>query len=151
VFDEVKLAKAGKVYDIEANIQTKLPPTECEGREGREGQYSPMVGNTAVEILEVEKKNEKISNKDIKNQETSQEMKDKEVPNPIVEPSQPSQPSHIYRIGETDRFGCNNCKLKGDKWFMQEHSCKGQKSSKIAEAAAANIVGNGVLCNITDE
>jgi hypothetical protein len=31
----------------------------------------------------------------------------------------------IYRIGNTDTFGCMSCKLKGDKWFMQEHSCNG--------------------------
>ena len=28
----------------------------------------------------------------------------------------------IYRIRpHSDIFGCNNCRLTGDKWFMQEH------------------------------
>jgi hypothetical protein len=38
--------------------------------------------------------------------------------------------SSIYRIGSTDQFGCNGCKLKGDRWFMKEHSCNGNRNSK---------------------
>ena len=34
----------------------------------------------------------------------------------------------IYRIRpHSDIFGCNNCKLKGDKWEMQEHRCRGSR------------------------
>lgn len=34
--------------------------------------------------------------------------------------------------------------IKGDKWFMQEHNCKGS-SSKVADMAAANLSGNGIM------
>ena len=48
------------------------------------------------------------------------------------EPSEPSEPSaneaveqqmpnSIYRIGHSDRWACNNCNVKGDKWFMLTH------------------------------
>jgi hypothetical protein len=50
----------------------------------------------------------------------------------LEEPSAPSAPSaddtieqqlpnSIYRIGHSDLFGCNNCKVKGDKPFMMNH------------------------------
>ena len=56
-----------------------------------------------------------------------------------------SKDESIFRIGNTDSFGCPNCKLKGDKWFMQEHNCSGQ--SKVTEAAGASISSDGVLAN----
>lgn len=33
----------------------------------------------------------------------------------------------IYRLGHSDTFACQNCKIKGDKWFMKEHECNGKK------------------------
>ena len=30
----------------------------------------------------------------------------------------------IYRLGHSDIFGCRNCKVKGDKFFMESHVCK---------------------------
>ena len=38
--------------------------------------------------------------------------------------------STIYRIGHSDIFGCRNCKVKGDKFFMEEHACKPSKFRK---------------------
>ena len=34
----------------------------------------------------------------------------------------------IYRLGHSDIFGCKNCKVKGDKFFMESHACKISKS-----------------------
>jgi hypothetical protein len=31
----------------------------------------------------------------------------------------------IYRLGHSDNFACRNCKVRGDKWFMRKHHCKG--------------------------
>ena len=151
VFDVAKLVRAGKVYDIETNFQINLDREReasepREGREGREGQSSPSGQNTHRKLIEPENKNDNISNGiDIK-QQISEEMKEGKPPMPGTEPSQPSQPSHtfpnIHRLGNTDQFGCNDCKQRGDKWFMQEHKCR---KSKVAEAATANLSGNGVL------
>ena len=30
-------------------------------------------------------------------------------------------------IGRVDVWACHNCRLTGDKWFMQVHDCKGIK------------------------
>jgi hypothetical protein len=32
----------------------------------------------------------------------------------------------IYRLGSTDNWACKYCKLKGDKFFMRKHICKGR-------------------------
>ena len=32
----------------------------------------------------------------------------------------------IHRLGRSDTFACDYCNLKGDKWFMGQHICKGQ-------------------------
>ncbi len=34
--------------------------------------------------------------------------------------------STSYRIGHSDMWACKNCSQSGDKWFMQQHHCKGQ-------------------------
>jgi hypothetical protein len=36
---------------------------------------------------------------------------------------------NIYRLGNSDSWACKYCKLKGDKWFMGQHTCKGQPST----------------------
>ncbi len=38
----------------------------------------------------------------------------------------PSPSTSIYRLGHSDTFACKNCNLKGDKWFMRQHICRGQ-------------------------
>jgi hypothetical protein len=43
---------------------------------------------------------------------------------PIVDISQ-----NIYRLGHSDSWACKYCKLKGDKWFMGQHTCKEQPST----------------------
>jgi hypothetical protein len=35
----------------------------------------------------------------------------------------------IYRLGQSDTFACQNCKMRGDKWFMGQHECNGKKKS----------------------
>ena len=36
----------------------------------------------------------------------------------------------IYRFEGTDRWGCNHCTMKGDKWFMMKHPCNNKKDNK---------------------
>jgi hypothetical protein len=36
---------------------------------------------------------------------------------------------NIYGLGHSDRWACKYCKLKGDRWFMGQHTCKGQPST----------------------
>jgi hypothetical protein len=36
---------------------------------------------------------------------------------------------NIYRLGHSDSWACKYCKLKGDRWSMGQHMCKGQPST----------------------
>jgi hypothetical protein len=41
----------------------------------------------------------------------------------------PRNSGHINRIApHSDIWVCNDCTLRGDKWFMLEHNCKGLKN-----------------------
>lgn len=44
----------------------------------------------------------------------------------------------IYRIGNTDTFACNDCRLKGDKWFMREHDCNNNSISSTSSSKNRN-------------
>ena len=34
--------------------------------------------------------------------------------------------STIFRLGHSDIFGCNDCKQRGDRWYMETHDCGGK-------------------------
>ena len=43
---------------------------------------------------------------------------------------QSMETSTIYRLGHSDIFACNNCKQRGDKWYMRQHlPCSGNNAS----------------------
>jgi hypothetical protein len=89
---------------------------------------------------------QKLSNTSPNHVHNTTQIEDKQ---PIAshEPSEPSElsaneaveqriPNSIYRIGHSDMWACNNCNVKGDKWFMLTHPeyCKGgSNSSKQTE------------------
>jgi hypothetical protein len=39
-------------------------------------------------------------------------------------PKDLDKPNTIYRLGHSDNFACKNCKVRGDKFFMEAHVCK---------------------------
>ncbi|MDQ6668641.1 MAG: hypothetical protein M3Y53_10520, partial [Thermoproteota archaeon] len=41
--------------------------------------------------------------------------------------SQSKSCNTIYRLGRSDIFACQYCRLRGDKWEIQQHLCKGSK------------------------
>jgi hypothetical protein len=54
---------------------------------------------------------------------TQQKGKANETENDSLSSSSSVESNSIYRIGHSDTFACNNCRQKGDKWFMQKHLC----------------------------
>jgi hypothetical protein len=36
----------------------------------------------------------------------------------------------IYRLGHSDKFACHNCRIRGDKWDMEQHECRGNGKDK---------------------
>jgi hypothetical protein len=119
VFDLENLAKAGRAYDIEVNIQTYLPCDGGEGGEGGEGVRGPEEENRDREIIQQQEKNDNTLIGYSINPQISEDKKEENGRMLGIASSQPSQPSHtkptIYRIGTTDNFGCLDCELKGDK------------------------------------
>lgn len=134
VFDESKLARAGKVYDIEANIQTNLDAEgreRCEGCEGCEGQDTLLGQNTGRKIIESEKLDDDISSENSVDKKTSEKINDKKGSIPTIYPSQSSQDSLVQNpdpsLAETTRllnnlkeeyyeYQCNNCHYKEAVW-----------------------------------
>ena len=89
VFDLAKLARAGKVYDIEANFQTNLDRDReegepREGREGREDQSNPSGQNADRKLIEAVNKNDNISNGIHIKQQISDEMKEGKETTPCL-------------------------------------------------------------------
>ena len=39
----------------------------------------------------------------------------------------------IYANGNSDRWFCDNCKDRGDKWYMMVHTCKYNKRKKSTQ------------------
>jgi hypothetical protein len=48
-------------------------------------------------------------------------------PNKVQQGNDLTVAKAIYRLGHSDIFACDNCKQKGDKWFMEKHFCQGLK------------------------
>ena len=147
IFDLDELTRVGKAYNLKTDIQTKMIDveqsniTKDEGSEGCEGyRESPVgsndgdnkvTGNTAISISE--------GIEALDNDEKGQS----ELDRPSIEPSQPSQPSHIdledssiivehdlYWIGSLGLWGCNHCSLKADKFGMKNTPCKENKKKR---------------------
>jgi hypothetical protein len=152
VFDLKKLERLGKIYDLSIDIQV-----DQEDENGTHGTHGTLIGldrHIGEETLEEEIVNNINKNKeydkeiilieeqqqvegsiaDTKN--VSQESQESQTPVESGDAasasnnnaSQASQSSNtIYRLGRSDIFACHNCRLRADKWDMQQHPCRGLK------------------------
>ena len=69
-------------------------------------------------------------------EEQKQQQQNRLFNNPLISESDlatgnydPKIINNIDRIKETDRWFCNNCTMKDDKWFMMKHPCKNNKNN----------------------
>jgi hypothetical protein len=144
IFHPKKIMKVASQYGIP--IQTKFYPAEGERSERSERsidslvKYEPIVeekkDDNIAEIATVCNENGlNIADDELKDTFVNTSEDNKDDP-PYIEPSQhtPHSPigdeqeainSGLYRIGKTDTWGCEKCSLRDDKWFMQQHPCKG--------------------------
>lgn len=147
IFNVDKLAKIGRSYDIETNIQLKLSTEyKTERSEGSEGSRKeedivedrPNIKpinkqNNLHKIFELNPDNnqnnistrkEKLFGTAIKSSEPSESSGSNSVP---TFPKDLAKPNTIYRLGHSDDFACKNCKIRGDRFFMAEHACRASK------------------------
>jgi hypothetical protein len=143
IFDIDKLQRLGKSYELEANIQLKLPTEEkaerSEGSEGFTREHINTVESTGAEILNNSHDSNKISNQISNNASNNTNIEGEQPPGSDINPSEPSEPSvsnscshivedavrhsTIYRLGHSDIFGCKNCNVRGGKFDMCAHKC----------------------------
>jgi hypothetical protein len=138
IFDPEKVARAGKVYNTNVSIQTKiLLQDSSEGPEGSEGSMEKTEDHQDKYNTDNKKDNNTLSKNthdiapNIANVLKPEDNRNNGLspqPSALSEPSATitRQQDTIYRLGHTDNWACHNCKQKGDKWFMQKHMCRGQ-------------------------
>ncbi|HEY7573406.1 MAG TPA: hypothetical protein VH796_18760 [Nitrososphaeraceae archaeon] len=143
IFDIDKLAKIGRSYDLDTNIQLKLPVKDgTEGSESSEDfrkETDVLEQNTNIGLTSKENKCPQIFEQTLDNKSNILLATNEKLRGNAVKPSESSEPSGanlvshfpkdiatintLYRIGHSDNFACKNCKTTGDRFFMETHIC----------------------------
>lgn len=89
------------------------------------------------------KTNETVSDKYNTSSDTKKSTISSNEPK-LVPKSQASCKPSIYMIGNTDKWGCRNCRIKDDKWAMQDHICSGDNNGNNDTASKRNSVAEAV-------
>jgi hypothetical protein len=146
LFDEKKIKKTAGQYGFV--IQEKIGECNSDRRERSEGSMDLDMG----EIQGVSENNSEIlPTNDDKSTENNLDTVEDGINSTISKPwdnkkredlddslhcvhgDHPSDNDlkpNLYRIGNTDTIGCYDCKMKGDKWFMNKHPCSGALKKK---------------------
>ena len=151
IFDMSKLKRLGQVYNVSVEVKVGTGVTDETDVTDIGLQRYVQEHDQATNNGTKERDSSRDHSDDNINGISSREAitnKSSDSMEPYTNnPSQVSHPSHqimptpiveherdqticktIYRIHpHSDIFGCNNCKLKGDKWEMQEHRCRGSR------------------------
>jgi hypothetical protein len=147
IFDPEKLVKIGKSYDIGTSIQLKLlSEDKAEGSEGSEGfrkETDIIEQNSNIELTTKDNSSPIIFERTLDNKLNILSARNEKPHDNAIKLSESSDPSGsesisgfrrdpnasdtIYRLGHSDNFACKNCKVKGDKFFMEEHACRVSK------------------------
>jgi hypothetical protein len=147
IFDIDKLTKIGKSYDLDIHIQLKLSDenNDADGSDGSDGFSKSLVAfkeNNNTKITDNHENHTNIYEVNTNNIVNNTREKNENPSVTLVEPSEPSAKvlgesstaivqqaqqvsKSIYRLGHSDTWGCKSCRQKGDKWFMQQHLCRG--------------------------
>lgn len=52
-----------------------------------------------------------------------------EIKKEEIDPTKPKPKPPIFR-SSADRWACEDCNARGDKWYLQDHICSGSKKKK---------------------
>ena len=128
IFDIEELTRVGKAYNLSIDIQTKIIDISIEQSNitKDEGMKAPSpLGKPLISIA------------DENQAQNYDENCHKQERVPSIEPSEPSEPSNINQEESSiiehnlywlvSNWACRNCKLKGDKFTMQNIACKGNQ------------------------
>ena len=82
-------------------------------------------GNNSNDIYNDIFKNESITHASHTTHRSSNRIEESD----ILQQSSPRNAGHINRMSlHSDLWVCEDCRIKGDRWFMLEHNCKGLKN-----------------------
>ena len=145
IFDVDKLAKLGRSYDLTVHVQLKFSEQNSQTDSSDNSDGSSKTSTMCVKSNDIKIANNlgnqiNISQENLNYTVNNTEEKNESSSITSLELSEPSYPSAsnpvsnftkdqvtrrtIYRIGRSDNFACNNCKVKGDKFYMEGHACK---------------------------
>jgi hypothetical protein len=125
IFDLEELTRVGKAYNLSTDIQTKIIDIEQNNITKDEGMKAPNPLGKPLTL----KQDENQAQNQIQNYENKEEM-------PSVKPSEPSEPSNNNQeescrpktkheaYFSSGKWHCNNCKVTGDRFHMQNTDCK---------------------------
>ncbi|MGH9976701.1 MAG: hypothetical protein ACRD8Z_12835, partial [Nitrososphaeraceae archaeon] len=145
IFDKSKFDRQRKLYDLkEIKIKQKKRKTtdEEDGTDGTDGTQSGGISTDSSQPGNiVNKENDEGNNKNYEvNESPSNNNDNKETVNASLLSHNASHMSHvsqnnketIYRTSDdSDLFACTECKVRGDKWAMQAHSCSTKKKTSF--------------------
>ena len=149
IFDADKLQRLGKSYELETNIQLKLPMEDkAERSEGSEGftlENARTAENSGVEIPDYSHDSNKIFKQISNNASNNAIPENEDPPGSNINPSEPSEPSvsdscshiakdavrpsTIYRLGHSDNFACKNCNVRAINSLCM-YICAGRQNKK---------------------
>jgi hypothetical protein len=128
-FDPSKLKRLGRIYDL--SLEVKIEETKGNGngeeiRDDRDDWDDVGIGRYTKLSTDERERNPNNGTSERENPHVQQ------VVDPLNGPDRPYRPSNdnhgnIYRLGHSDRFACHNCRIRGDKWDMEQHECIDKK------------------------
>jgi hypothetical protein len=131
-FDLTLLAKAARQFDIDVSIQDKLDNILAANK------TSNVFNFDCLDVTSSQPKNDvNITGNEEANKEIAKKLAENNNKNlrdgvtgtvAITVGNSKENESTIYRIGNTECFGCQGCSVRGDKWAMEEHVCTRSKT-----------------------
>jgi hypothetical protein len=133
IFNPRLLLRTSRQYDISEEAQRRLERIQgvtMTAHYPQKGSVTPSRPQKNVRTLDATDENNDIIDKpesNIVRNERDGVTATFADPGGTAVTDQPTTNS-VYRLRPNgDRYGCHNCKLTGDKWFMQEHQCRESK------------------------
>jgi hypothetical protein len=134
-FDLSKLKRLGRIYDLSLEVkieETKGNEQGEEIRDDRDDWDDVGIGRYTKSSTNERKINPNYEASERENPSVRQ------VVDPLNGPDRPYRPSTerenamqtIYRLGHSDKFACQKCKMRGDIHEMKVHECNGKNKKK---------------------
>jgi hypothetical protein len=138
-FDLSKLKRLGRIYDL--SLEVKIEETNGNGNGKGEEIGDDRDDRDDVGIAKYTKSS--IDEREINSNNETPERENPPIQQEVDPPHRPDRPNgpqsqfqssspfptSIYRLGHSDKFACQKCKMRGDIHEMKVHECNGKKKA----------------------